>query len=409
MTADDERRRILHSTINDLETEEGTRQELFSLFIPHTTPIADVTQYLEDEYNRAESVPAQHTLSSILAELKKYDELPVNGLAVFCGAGSDETRSDPRCTCIEPPEPLTDYLYRRSTRYELEPFRQMLAEKNLYGLLVIDLSGAWWGFLNGNRTESAGHSTSSIPQKQRKGGQSSARFQRLREVAVKEYYSRVGQHASETFLKEKDFFFRFGGLMVGGPGRTKEDFLAGHFLHHQIQRQLIGIFDITKSGEDGLEELAGYTKNAMSKKDMMDEKNLLDWYREEASKSGGLAVSGEELVRKNLAAGAVRMLLLSEGLRRSHRRVTCQQCGHADERTILLEPGMDVPGILAHTCRVCSAPVIGDEVVDIIEELTHLADQSGAKTKIIQENFDEGIQFHAESGGIAAILRYRTG
>ena len=169
------------------------------------------------------------------------------------------------------------------------------------------------------------------------------------------------------------------------------------------------MFDVTKTGEGGLEELAGYTKNAMSIKDIPDEKKLLDWYQKEAGKPGGLAVSGEEQVRKNLVSGTVRMLLLSEGLRKSHRRITCQQCGHADERTILLEPGMDVAGILAHTCRICAAPIISDEAVDIIEELTRLADLNGAETRIIQENFDEGIQFLTESKGIAAILRYRTG
>ena len=70
---------------------------------------------------------------------------------------------------------------------------------------------------------------------------------------------------------------------------------------------------------------------------------------------------------------------------------------------------MTVPDILVHTCRVCSAPIIEDEEVDIIEELTHLADQSGAKTRIITENFEEGMKFLNENGGIAAILRYRTG
>jgi len=408
MTEDDERRSKLHSTLTILEAVEGTDRGLISLFIPHTTPVVSVIQYLNDEYSRAESIPEQHVLSSILSELKKYDELPGNGLALFCGAGSGETASDPMCIQIEPPEPLMVYLYRCSSMYELEPLRQMLGEKNLYGLLVIDLSGAWWGFLNGNRIESAGHSTSNIPQKQHKGGQSSARFQRLRENAVREYYSRVGHHVSETFLHEKDFYLRFGGVLVGGPGMTKEDFLMGHYLHHEIQKQVIGTFDVTKSGEGGLEELAGYIKNVIRTKDMLDEKKLLDWYRKEAGKSGGLAVSGEEQVRNNLAAGAVRTLLLSEGIRRSHRRITCQQCGHADERTILLQPGMGVPEILSHTCRICSAPVIGDEMIDIIEELTRLADLSGAKTIVIQENFDEGLQFLAESGGIAAILRYRT-
>ena len=47
---------------------------------------------------------------------------------------------------------------------------------------------------------------------------------------------------------------------------------------------------------------------------------------------------------------------------------------------------MTVQDILTHTCRICAAPIIGDEEVDIIEELTHLADKSGAKTRIISEN-----------------------
>ncbi|MFA5269962.1 MAG: peptide chain release factor 1, partial [Methanoregula sp.] len=62
-----------------------------------------------------------------------------------------------------------------------------------------------------------------------------------------------------------------------------------------------------------------------------------------------------------------------------------------------------------HTCRICAAPIIGDEEGDIIEELTHLADKSGAKTRIISENSEGEWGFLAETGGIAAILRYRTG
>jgi peptide chain release factor subunit 1 len=408
MIGDDERRNELYATLHTLESEEGADQELISLFIPPDKPIPEVTGYLKDEFSRAETIPVQHALSSILTGLKKYDELPGNGLALFCGAGPEEPGRDPRCTIIEPPEPLTIYLYRRSTKFELEPLQQMLDEKNLYGLLVLDLSGAWWGFLRGDRLEPAGNSTSSIPAKQRKGGQSSARFQRLREIAVNEFYSRVGNHASEAFMSEKIFFLRFRGVLIGGPGMTKEDFLAGHFLHHEIQKRVIGLFDVTTTGARGLAELAEHAKAAISKEDTTDEKYLLGRFREERAKSDGLAVSGEERVRKNLTANAVGTLLLSSGLRRSHRRITCQKCGHADERTIPLEPGMDIQGILARTCRICDAPIIVDEGVDITEELTRLADKGGAKTKIIAENFDEGSQFLVESGGIGAILRYRT-
>ncbi|MCK9593620.1 MAG: peptide chain release factor aRF-1, partial [Methanoregula sp.] len=381
------------STLHELESKEGTSRELITLYIPPDKPIPDVTGYLKEEYTRAGKIQdpenrrqVQRALSSILSHLKNYDLLPGNGLALFCGAVSGETGTDSHCTTIEPPEPLNIYLYRRSTKFELEPLRQMLESKNVYGLLVLDLSGAWWGFLRGDRINSAGKSTSNIPEKQRKGGQSSARFQRLRTIAVNEFFSRAGSHASEVFLGEKDFFLRFRGLLIGGPGMTKEDFFAGHFLHHEIQKRVIGLFDTANTEERGLAELADTARDAIGREDTAAEKDLLERFRQEFAKADGLAVSGEERIRKNLVTGAVGTLLLSAGLRKSRRRITCQACGHAEERTIALEPGMTVQDILAHTCRICAAPIIGDEEGDIIEELTHLADKSGAKTRIIAED-----------------------
>jgi peptide chain release factor subunit 1 len=416
MAEDNDGHTEFRSILHELESEEGSGRALITLYIPHDKPIPDVTGYLKEEYIRSGTIQetedrrqVQRALSSILSHLKNYDELPGNGLALFCGAASEETGTDRRCTIIEPPEPLALYLYRRSTKFELEPLRQMLEAKNVYGLLVLNLSGAWWGFLRGDRIKTAGKSTSSIPEKQHKGGQSSARFQRLRKIAVNEFFSRVGNHASEAFLAEKDFFLRFRGVLIGGAGMTKEDFFAGHFLHHEIQKRVIGLFDTAKTDERGLAELADTARDAIGREDIAGEKDLLERFRQELAKADGLAASGEERIRKNLATGAVGTLLLSAGLRKSRRRITCRKCGHADERTIPLEPGMTVQDILAHTCRICAAPIIGDENGDIIEELTHLADKSGAKTRIISENFEGGLEFLAKSGGIAAILRYRTG
>jgi peptide chain release factor subunit 1 len=49
------------------------------------------------------------------------------------------------------------------------------------------------------------------------------------------------------------------------------------------------------------------------------------------------------------------------------------------------------------------------EEVDIIEELTQIADQSSAKVEIISDDFEEGSILFTAFGGVAAILRYRTG
>jgi peptide chain release factor subunit 1 len=416
MEEDDNRRNEFRTALHNLESAGGPDQDRITLLIPSGKPIFEVIGYLNKEYTRSEKIQdtgrrkqEQQTLSSILSSLKNYSGIPENGLALFCRTGPVEAGRDRSCTVIEPPEPLTLFLYRRSTQFELEPLQQMLAEKNVLGLLILDLNDAWWGVLRGGKVKPIGNSTSNIPNKQRKGGQSAARFQRQRKIAVNEFFTRVGNHASEAFLTERNFYQRFAGVLIGGQGQTKEDFFAGHFLHHEIQRQVIGLFNVDRIDEKGLEELAENAEEAIRNMDITQGKEILDQFRRDLTKTNGLAVSGEERVRKNLAAGAVGTLLLSAGLRKSRRRITCQECGHVDERTIPLEPGMTVPDILVHTCRVCAAPIIEDGEMDIIEELTDLAILSGATTKILSENFKEGAQFLTENSGIGAILRYRTG
>ena len=70
--------------------------------------------------------------------------------------------------------------------------------------------------------------------------------------------------------------------------------------------------------------------------------------------------------------------------------------------------GTPIKDILTHTCRICSSPIIESGNVDIIEELTHLADHTHAKTVIVSDNFEAGSEFLAVYGGMGAILRYST-
>ena len=108
-----------------------------------------------------------------------------------------------------------------------------------------------------------------------------------------------------------------------------------------------------------------------------EEHLLLDTFFRELAKASGLAASGEAAVRAHLAGGRVRTLLLSSSLRYPRAAITCQVCGHTDERTIRLGPGETVADILTHTCRVCEAPLIEDPGVDLTEEAPPARHQFG--------------------------------
>jgi len=415
---DDARKRYdFKKTLEKLESQQGDGTELITLYIPPDKQIFDVTNQLKDEFGQCANIKSKQTrtnvqsaISSILSRLKYYKRPPAKGLAVFCGTVRlYGDRTDLQCTIIEPPEPLNLYMYRCSSNFELDPLKQMLEEKYVYGLLVLDRREAYWGFLRGNRIEPIGGSTSTVPGKMRKGGQSAARFGRLREIAINEFYTKVGERSSAIFLAEKDFFERFKGVLIGGPSPTKEEFEAGGYLHHEIQKKIIGLFDVAYTNEDGLAELVDAAKDALKGMGVVKEKEFMQRFLKELVKEAGLAAYGEESIRKNLDIGAVDTLLLSANLRKSRLRIKCQSCDYTHERTINVEPGKTVREIDLGSCPKCTAPIILEEEIDIIDELAKLADASSAKVEIISDDFEEGSILFTAFGGIAAILRYRTG
>jgi peptide chain release factor subunit 1 len=400
-----------------LAEKEGSGTELITLYIPPDKQIYDVTAQLRDEFGQCANIKSKQTrtnvqsaISSILSRLKYYKRPPEHGMAIFCGTintGGDRTNLE--CEIIEPPEVLNTYMYRCSSSFELEPLEQMLGEKEIYGLIVLDRREAYVGFLRGNRIEPIRGVTSTVPGKQRKGGQSSVRFQRLRLIAINEFYKKIGDLANDIFLAEKDFFERFKGVLIGGPTPTKEEFEAGGYLHHELQKRIIGLFDVSYTNESGLAELVENASDALKGLDIIKEKNIMNRFLQELVKDDGAAAYGEESVRKNLELGAVDTLLLSDKLRRARLKLACQNSDYTEERTVSIEPGKHIKDLDFGTCPNDGGSLYIEEESDIIDELTTLADQSSTAVRIISDDFEEGSMLHNAFGGIAAILRYRTG
>ncbi|MDD3574785.1 peptide chain release factor aRF-1 [Methanospirillum sp.] len=415
---DDSRRKYeFKKMLERLEAKEGSGTELISLYIPPDKQIYDVTAQLRDEFGQCSNIKSKQTrtnvqsaISSILSRLKYYSKPPENGIAVFCGAVNKHgDRQDLECDIVNPPEPLNLYLYRCSSKFELDPLREMLEEKYVYGLLVLDRREAYWGFLRGNRIDPIGGTTSTVPGKQRKGGQSSVRFERLRLIAINEFYKKIGERSSEIFMNEKDFFNRFKGLLIGGPSPTKEEFEEGSFLHHEVQKRIIGLFDIAYTNESGLPELVDAAEDALKGQVVIEEKHLMDRFFKELVKDNGLAAYGELSIRANLEIGAVDILLLSEKIRKNRLFIKCDACGFSEEKTVQVNPGENPEDIELGNCPNCTSPLVLTDSSDIVDELTYLADQSNSKVAIISDDFEEGSQLFTAFGGIAAILRYRTG
>jgi len=400
-------------TLEVLRNKHGRGTELVSLYIPHDKQMSDVTGQLREEFGQASNIKSRVTrqnvqgaIESLLSRLKLIPRAPENGVVIFCGAvdiGANKT--DMQTYIIEPPEPIVSYKYHCDSAFLLTPLEDMLHEKKTFGLLVLDRREATVGLLRGKHIEEMAHLTSNVPGKQRKGGQSSHRFQELRLIAINEFYTRIGVAASEVFtaIDHKDF----EGVLIGGPSPTKEEFEKGEYFHHEIQQKIIGLFDVAYTDESGLYELFDRASETLQNVEVIVEKKFMERFLKELVNDTGLASYGEEQVRKNLNMGSVDTLLMSDQLRKVRLTIKCSNCDFEEKKTITRKVGDEdfQPG----NCTKCGSSLRLAESIDMVNELSTIADQMGSNIVFISNDFEEGNQLYNAFGGIGAILRFKTG
>jgi peptide chain release factor subunit 1 len=397
----------LKRKLEELKAYQGRATELISLYIPPTRRISDVAAYLRNEYSQSANIKSKSTrknvmaaIESILSRLKYFKEPPENGMAFFVGhvaKGADRTEMTSHI--VEPPVKLTTFLYRCDSFFYLQPLEELLLEEECYGLIVVDRSEATVGLLRGKRIEPIKNLQSLVPSKHSRGGQSQRRFERLIEIAAHEYFKKVGEVANEAFLEVNDL----KGILVGGPGSTKNFFIGGDYLHHELKKKIIDTFDTGYTDEYGLRELVGKSVDALAEIDIMREKKLVHRLMREIRKTdGGLSVYGEAEVRRALQMGVIDVLLLSEALRKCTLKFRCTACDYTTRKSVTGVPTEYEYG----ECPECSSPMECIEKKDIIEEFSDLAKKVGTDIEMISEDSDEGTMLLRAFGGVAGILRY---
>ncbi|MFH1100499.1 MAG: peptide chain release factor aRF-1 [Methanobacteriota archaeon] len=400
----------LKRKLEEIKACKGRHTELISLYVPPSKQISDANAYLKNEFSQSQNIKSKTTrknvlsaIESIMSRLKQFKQPPPNGVVFFVGhksIGADQ--SDMVAFVVEPPLPISIFLYRCDSEFFVEPIESMLEEQEIYGLFLIDRRECTIGMLRGNRVDLLRYMTSQVPGKHGRGGQSQRRFERSTEIAAHEWFVKCGDRASEIFLAEKNL----KGILVGGSGPTKQYFVDEGYLHYEMQKKIVDVFDTGYTDEYGLRELVSVATETMSSLKISKEKLIMKRFLKEVTKSeGGLAVYGEIQVRKALDMGLVDTLLLSEDLRSYRITLKCNSCGVQQELTIS-EKVLET--FVPPKCSSCnsneSMVVVGK--VDLIDELSDKVEAKGGKVQLISKESEEGDSLYQAFDGVAGILRY---
>lgn len=406
----DRQKYVFNRTLEELEQYRGVGTTLVTLYVPPTRQLSDVAQMVRNEVGQASNIKSKSTqdavssaLTSILARLKNYRETPKNGLAIFVGdvnIGANKTMMVAHF--IEPPVPVNTYQYRCESSFNTEPLRSMGQIENAYGLLILDRKECSMGFLRGKSITPVYTRTSLVPSKHGRGGQSAQRFERLIEIAAHEWFTACGEKATEIFLNAD-----IKALLLGGPGPTKEFFAREGYLHHELRKKLYPqFFDTGYTDDDqGLKEMVENAGAAIDEIGRMQDRKLMQQFlRETAKPEAGLGTYGENEVRLALDAAAVQHLMLSQNLRKERLTFTNRQTGEVVAKSV---PRLDVDAAIAEMAKKWGGNQTEVARKDLIEDLSDLAEGSGAEVHIVSPSSEEGGILDRAFGGIVALLRYK--
>lgn len=398
--------------ISELSGKEGRGTELVTLYIPPKKPLHEVIAYLRNEWGTAGNIKSdttrthvQDALTKTMQRLKLYRETPDNGLVIFCGALMTNGPGSEVIVLREviPPKPVKSFLYQCDDHFHVEYLKEMLREEKVYGILSIDANEAGIGILSGETFEVVNVMTSGISGKTRKGGQSARRYERGREMELTYFYHRVADHANRIFMDD----YKVTGLIIGGPGYTKEDFMKTEYLNYNLRKNVVAEIDTAYSGREGVRELVDKAEDKLQDVRLFEEKKLVQRFLAEVNKPNGLAVYGLPRILDALSSGNVEVIIVGDDVDTVRVSATCKNCQTAREKFVPNSKKILVmQEIVLEPCTNCGSKEFEVDETDIVDLLEEKAAQVGAKVEVISSGTEEGAMLKS-FGGAAAFYRYR--
>ncbi|MBI2543611.1 MAG: peptide chain release factor aRF-1 [Candidatus Aenigmarchaeota archaeon] len=388
--------------MKELEAIRGRHTELVSVYVPAEYNLAEIVNQINTEKSTAINIKSKGTrknvvdaLEKIVQHLRVFRGTPHNGLVVFCGNVSEtEGKQDLKIWSFEPPEKMTTKIYWCDQVFVLDPLREMVSEKEVYGLIVMDSSEADIGLLYGKKIVKLKHIDSLVAGKAIKGGMSQRRYDRIREEAINEFFTEVAELASDSFMKQKEL----KGIIIGGPGPIKDQFVKGEYLNYQLIPKILGTKDTGYTGEQGLEEMVQRSEDLLKEAAVLKERQLMEKFFIELQK-GGNVVYGYTQTIEVLNLGALETLLVSEDFDWIRAKLKCDNTHEAERDLPESELGRQI-------CEVCGQAMKVEDKDYLGELLSEKAQNFGTVVEIISTDTKEGQQFK-QLGGVGGFLRYK--
>jgi peptide subunit release factor 1 (eRF1)/intein/homing endonuclease len=169
----------LKKLVRELHSHKALHTEFVTVYIPAGYELSKIINHLAEEQGTASNIKSaatrknvQSALEKMIQHLRNFKKTPENGLAIFSGnVASIEGKQDLQVWSIEPPIPINTRIYRCDKNFVTDILQEILIEKEVYGLVVMDRRDAMIALLKGKTIIPLKKTHSEVPGKTKAGGQ----------------------------------------------------------------------------------------------------------------------------------------------------------------------------------------------------------------------------------------------
>jgi peptide chain release factor subunit 1 len=393
-----------------LSSARGNGTSMISLIVPPGDQISRVNKLLTEEYSTAVNIKSRVNRLSVLSaivsvqqRLKIYSKVPENGLILYGGIILDEQNKEKKVVYnIEPFKAINTSLYMCDNKFHTNVLFSLMEKDEKTGFIIIDGKGLLIGQLNGNRKEIISKLPVNLPKKHGRGGQSAARFGRIRLEKRNLFLKKVSEICNQHFIPDGQKI-NVEGIIIGGSSEFKNELNSSELLDEKLREKIFQIVDLSYGGEAGFNQAIEFCSPLLSNMRFVKEKNLLQYYFEQITKDSGKYVYGASQTIEFLISGTVEKLILWENFEMF--RFTLENLlTKKEEIRILEKKEAEDSGLLKNMESETNSLIIKKELLS--DWIVGNRKNYGANLFFVSDKTPEGNQFKKGFGGIGGILRY---
>jgi peptide chain release factor subunit 1 len=289
------------------------------------------------------------------------------------------------------------------SRFHVEPLLELMQDDDIFGFIIMDGNGALYGTVQGNVRKVLYKFSVELPKKHGRGGQSSARFARIRQEKRHNYVRKVAETAVQMFITADALNVK--GLVLAGSADFKSVLEKSDLFDPRLLAAVLKKVDVSYGGEPGFNQAIELAADALANVKLVAEKKLISKLFEEIAMDSGKYCFGVKDTTTALEMSVVERLILWEELELNRYQLKHPVTGNP--KVLYLKPGeeRDASKFRDEEAGVDYEIVSKDPFVDWIAE--HYK-EFGTELHFVTDRSSEGAQFVKGFGGIGGVLRFKV-